>query len=91
MHARALMLAAVVLVGCGKATPQGQVAAASDTSAGRGGAPAERPDAGEQLPKIEGLDEVVVRARVKAAYPIRRRIARASRGDSAATSRSWKQ
>jgi cytochrome c5 len=40
MHARALMLAAVVLVGCGKATPQGQVAAASDTSAGRGGAPA---------------------------------------------------
>ena len=38
MHARALMVAAVVLVGCGKATPQGQVAAASDTTAG--GAPA---------------------------------------------------
>ena len=33
MHARALMVAAVVLVGCGKAAPQGQVAAA-DTTAG---------------------------------------------------------
>jgi cytochrome c5 len=34
MHARALIVAAVVLVGCGGSKPQGQVAAATDTTAG---------------------------------------------------------
>jgi len=34
MHARALMVAAVVLVGCGPAKPQGQMATATDTTAG---------------------------------------------------------
>ena len=35
----------------------------------------ERPDAGQQLPEVEGLDQVVVGARVQAADPVRRRIA----------------
>ena len=40
------------------------------------GPPLERPDAGHELPEVEGLDQVVVRAGVEALDAIRRGIAR---------------